>query len=82
MTCIRNGRGDAEGLVRQKWRLLKATTGERARRLSCCRGLAHYGNSGLAALARAMGMAISAVGVVVAEALLEVSSSCKHGVVE
>ena len=52
---------DAEDLVRQKWRLLKATMGERARRLWAGAEAGALGYGGVAAVARATGMAISTV---------------------
>ena len=52
---------DAEELVRQKWRLLKATMGERARRLWAGAEAGAIGHGGVAAVARATGMAISTV---------------------
>jgi hypothetical protein len=52
---------DAEQLVRQKWRLLKATMDERARRLWVGAEAGAIGYGGVAAVARATGMAISTV---------------------
>jgi hypothetical protein len=52
---------DAEKLVRQKWRLLKATMYERARRLWAGAEAGAMGYGGVAAVARATGMAISTV---------------------
>ena len=52
---------DAEDLVRQKWRLLKPTMGERARRLWAGAEAGAIGHGGVAAVARATGMAISTV---------------------
>jgi hypothetical protein len=52
---------DAEKLVRQKWRLLKATMDERARRLWAGTEAGAIGHGGVAAVARATGMAISTV---------------------
>ena len=52
---------DAEKLVRQKWRLLKATMDERARRLWAGTEAGALGYGGVAAVARATGMAISTV---------------------
>jgi hypothetical protein len=52
---------DAEQLVRQKWRLLKATMNERARRLWAGTEADAIGYGGVAAVARATGMAISTV---------------------
>ena len=52
---------DAEDLVRQKWRLLKATMGERARRLWAGAEAGALGYGGVAAVARATGMALSTV---------------------
>jgi transposase len=52
---------DAERLVRQKWRLLKATLDERARRLWAGAEADAIGYGGVAAVARATGMAISTV---------------------
>jgi hypothetical protein len=51
----------AEKLVRQKWRLLKATMDERARRLWAGTEAGAIGYGGVAAVARATGMAISTV---------------------
>jgi hypothetical protein len=51
----------AEKLVRQKWRLLKATMDERARRLWAGTEAGALGWGGVAAVARATGMAISTV---------------------
>jgi hypothetical protein len=52
---------DAEKSVRQKWRLLKATMDERARRLWAGTEAGALGHGGVAAVARATGMAISTV---------------------
>ena len=52
---------DAEDLVRQKWRLLKATMDERARRLWAGTEAGAIGYGGGAAVARATGRAISTV---------------------
>jgi hypothetical protein len=52
---------DAEKSVRQKWRLLKATMNERARRLWAGAEAGAMGHGGVAAVARATGMAISTV---------------------
>lgn len=52
---------DAEKLVRQKWRLLKATMDERARRLWAGTEAGAIGYGGVAAVARATGMGISTV---------------------
>jgi transposase len=52
---------DAEKSVRQKWRLLKATMDERARRLWAGTEAGAIGYGGVAAVARATGMAISTV---------------------
>jgi hypothetical protein len=52
---------DAEKLVRQKWRLLKATMDERARRLWAGTEADAMGWGGIAAVARATGLAISTV---------------------
>jgi len=52
---------DAEKLVGQKWRLLKATMDERARRLWAGSEADAIGYGGVAAVARATGMAISTV---------------------
>jgi hypothetical protein len=52
---------DAEKSVRQKWRLLKATMDERARRLWAGTEAGEIGYGGVAAVARATGMAISTV---------------------
>ncbi len=52
---------DAEKLVRQKWRLLKATMDERVRRLWAGTEADALGYGGVAAVARATGMAISTV---------------------
>ena len=52
---------DAEKLVRQKWRLLKATMDERARRLWAGAEAGAIGYGGVAAVARATRMAISTV---------------------
>jgi hypothetical protein len=51
----------AEKVVRQKWRLLKATMDERARRLWAGTEAGAVGWGGVAAVARATGMAISTV---------------------
>lgn len=51
----------AEKVVRQKWRLLKATMDERARRLWAGTEAGAIGWGGVAAVARATGMAISTV---------------------
>jgi len=51
----------AEKVVRQKWRLLKATMDERARRLWSGTEAGAIGWGGVAAVARATGMAISTV---------------------
>jgi hypothetical protein len=51
----------AEKVVRQKWRLLKATMDERARRLWAGAEAGAIGWGGVAAVARATGMAISTV---------------------
>ena len=51
----------AEKVVRQKWRLLKATMDERARRLWAGTEAGALGWGGVAAVARATGMAISTV---------------------
>jgi transposase len=51
----------AEKVVRQKWRLLKATMDERARRLWAGTEAGAIGYGGVAAVARATGMAISTV---------------------
>jgi hypothetical protein len=51
----------AEKLIRQKWRLLKATMDERARRLWAGTEADAIGWGGVAAVARATGMAISTV---------------------
>jgi hypothetical protein len=51
----------AEQLVRQKWRLLKATMDERSRRLWAGAEADAIGYGGVAAVARATGMAISTV---------------------
>ncbi len=48
-----------ESVVRQKWRLLKATMNERARRLWAGAEAGAIGYGGVAAVARATGMAIS-----------------------
>jgi hypothetical protein len=52
---------DAERVVRQKWRLLKATLDERARRLWAGAEAHAIGYGGVAAVARATRMAISTV---------------------
>jgi hypothetical protein len=52
---------DSEQLVRQKWRLLKATMDERARRLWAGAEAGAIGYGGVVAVARATGMAISTV---------------------
>jgi hypothetical protein len=52
---------DAEQLVGQKWRLLKATLDERGRRLWAGAEADAMGHGGVAAVARATGMAISTV---------------------
>jgi hypothetical protein len=52
---------DVEKSVRQKWRLLKATMDERARRLWAGTEAGALGHGGVAAVARATGMAISTV---------------------
>jgi hypothetical protein len=52
---------DAEKLVREKWRLLKATMNERVRRLWAGAEASAIGYGGVAAVARATGMAISTV---------------------
>jgi hypothetical protein len=52
---------DAEKLVRQKWLLLKGTMNERARRLWAGAEAHAIGYGGVAAVARATGMAISTV---------------------
>jgi hypothetical protein len=52
---------DSEQLVRQKWRLLKATMDERARRLWAGAEAGAIGYVGVVAVARATGMAISTV---------------------
>jgi Rhodopirellula transposase DDE domain len=52
---------DAEKSVRQKWRLLKATMDERARRLWAGTEADAIGYGGVAAVARATGLAISTV---------------------
>ena len=52
---------DIEKLVRQKWRLLKPTMNERARRLWAGAEAGALGHGGVAAVARARGMAISTV---------------------
>ena len=52
---------DAEKLVRQKWRLLKATMDERQRRLWAGAEAGAIGFCGVAVLARATGLAISTV---------------------
>jgi hypothetical protein len=52
---------DAEKVVRQKWRLLKATMDERARRLWAGAEAGALGYGGVAAVARATGMAIRTV---------------------
>ena len=52
---------DAEKSVREKWRLLKATMDERTRRLWAGTEAGAIGHGGVAAVARATGMAISTV---------------------
>ena len=52
---------NAEKLVRQKWCLLKATMDERARRLWAGTEAGAIGHGGVAAVARATGLAISTV---------------------
>jgi hypothetical protein len=52
---------DAEKTVRDKWRQLKATMGERARRLWAGAEAGALGYGGVAAVARATGLAISTV---------------------
>jgi hypothetical protein len=52
---------DAEKTVRDKWRQLKATMGERARRLWAGTEAGAMGYGGVAAVARATGLAISTV---------------------
>jgi hypothetical protein len=52
---------DAEKLVRQKWRLLRPTMDERARRLWAGTEAGAIGYGGVATVARATGMAISTV---------------------
>jgi hypothetical protein len=52
---------DQEALVRKKWRLLKATMDERARRLWAGAEAVAIGHGGVAAVARGTGMAISTV---------------------
>jgi hypothetical protein len=52
---------DAEKSVREKWRLLKPTTNERARRLWAGTEAGAIGYGGVATVARATGMAISTV---------------------
>jgi hypothetical protein len=52
---------DAEKLVRQKWRLLKATMDERQRRLWAGTEAGAFGFGGVVAVARATGLAISTV---------------------
>jgi hypothetical protein len=52
---------DAEQLVRQRWRLLKATLDERARRLGAGTEADAMGHGGVVAAARATGLAISTV---------------------
>jgi len=52
---------NAEQLVRQKWRQLKATMDERARRLWAGSEVGAIGYGGVAAVARATGMPISTV---------------------
>ena len=52
---------DAEQLIRQKWRLLKATLDERGRRLWAGAEADAMGHGGVAAAARATGLAISTV---------------------
>ena len=52
---------DVEKLVRQKWRLLKATMDERQRRLWAGTEAGAIGFGGVATVARATGLAISMV---------------------
>jgi hypothetical protein len=52
---------DAEQLIRQKWRLLKATLDERGRRLWAGAEADALGHGGVAVAARATGLAISTV---------------------
>jgi hypothetical protein len=52
---------DAEKLIARKWRLLKATMDERARRLWAGTEAEAMGRGGIAAVARATGLAISTV---------------------
>ena len=52
---------EAETSIREKWRLLKATMDERARRLWAGTEAGAIGYGGVAAVARATGMAISTV---------------------
>ena len=52
---------DAEKLIRQKWRMLKSTMDERARRLWAGTEADAIGHGGVAAVARATGLAISTV---------------------
>jgi hypothetical protein len=52
---------DAEKSIREKWRLLKATMNERARRLWAGAEAGAMGYGGVVAVARATGMAISTV---------------------
>ena len=52
---------DAEESVRRKWRLLKATMDERAQRLWAGTEAGAIGHGGVAAVARATGLAISTV---------------------
>ena len=52
---------DAERAVREKWRLLKATMDERARRLWAGTEAGGIVYGGVAAVARATGLAISTV---------------------
>jgi hypothetical protein len=52
---------DAERTVRDKWRLLKATMNERARRLWAGAEAGAMGYGGVIAVARATGLAISTV---------------------
>ncbi len=52
---------DSEQLIRQKWRLLKATLDERGRRLWAGAEADAMGHGGVAAAARATGLAISTV---------------------
>jgi hypothetical protein len=51
----------AEKIIRQKWRLLKATMNERARRLWAGAEAGAIGHGGVASVARATGLAISTV---------------------